>query len=76
MTLKKAGQVKPGDVILTATGMGMQPFRVGEVRTNPHYGWVGFVGVGISAWAGWFNPGDDIQLVDQRNAEVSNGSRS
>lgn len=63
---KQANEIKAGDMIFgNIASPNVQPVKVLEVRTNPHYGWIGFVtGPTSFDWRGWFNPTDQIPVAE------------
>ena len=65
MNVKQASDIKVGDMIFGNIAYpNTKPVKVLEVRTNPHFGWIGFV-TGLSSfdWLGWFNPTDKIPIA-------------
>lgn len=67
----KAQDVKIGDRILVATGVGLRIVEVAEIKTNPRYGWLGFVsstaGGQYLSFHGWYKP--DGEIVREENKE-------
>lgn len=60
----KPCDVKVGDKILVATGVGLRFVKVVEIKTNPRYGWIGFISVWPGgqnlSFHGWYRPDGEI----------------
>lgn len=63
-TLIEAAHVRVGQTILRPAS-GNSPVVVESIQRNPHYGWIGFNGHEFFGFCGWYNPTDQVCVVEE-----------